>query len=420
MVQRVEWKEQSHHFRLWDLIVKGAIYVYTIQFEKHEQVKKILEESKVDWWLTLGRETSMNLDPILPFISTIDYTALAAVIMTPTRSIALVGHNDAEGLRQTGVFDEIIGYETSFQTEITKLIERDQPKNIALNYSVSDVAADGLTHGLYRLIHNIFDEIKYSGDVISAEDIIAEVRGCKSEEEINRIKAAIKLTDGIYQNARTFIKEGVTEKEIFDFFHNEMERHGVEPAWQRAQCPGVMVGPLTVTGHKGPTDIVAEKGTVMDIDFGVKLNGYCSDLQRAYYVLDDGETEACEEVQRAFEVVQEAIRRALKGMKPGKTGSEIDQIARDYIVSQGYPEWTHGLGHQLGQLCHDGGVSLAPNKWERYTDREVNLPVKEGMVFTLEPGIRTSRGYVGQEEVAVVTKDGGKLLSEPQKGIFLV
>lgn len=394
--------------------------MYKIQLEKHIQVKKVLKESNVDWWLTVGRETSMNQDPVLPLISTIDFTAVAAVILTPTKSTALVGHNDAEGLRQTKVFDEIIGYDTSFKKELIDLLHRDQPKNIAINYSVSDVAADGLTHGLYLAIQDILNSANYIGDVISAEDIIADVRGCKTKEEIKRIQEAIELTDNIFQNARTFIKEGVTEKEIYNFFHQEMIDKDVEPAWQRAQCPGVMVGPLTVTGHKGPTDIVAEKGTVMDIDFGIKLNGYCSDLQRAYYVLDDGETEACEEVQKAFDVVQEAISRALAGMKPGKTGSEVDQIARDYIVSQGYPEWTHGLGHQVGQLVHDGGVSLAPNKWERYTDREVNLPIKEGMVFTLEPGIRTSRGYVGQEEVAVVTKDGGKLLSQPQKNIFLV
>lgn len=400
--------------------MKELNILYTIQKEKHVQTKEVLKEFDVDWWLTVGRETSMNNEPVLPLISTIDFTATAAIIMTPTKSTALVGHNDAEGLLQTKVFDEVIGYDTSFEKELTDLLLRDAPKNIALNYSTADVAADGLTHGLYMVIQAILQKANYAGDVISAEDIISQVRGCKTAEEIKRMEEAISMTDDIFQNAREFIKEGVTEKEIYDFFHEEMDARDVEPAWQAAQCPGVMVGPLTVTGHKGPTDIVAEKGTVMDLDFGIVLNDYCSDLQRAYYVLDDDETEACQEVQKAFEVVQEAIRRALAGMKPGKTGSEIDQIARDYIVSQGYPEWTHGLGHQVGRLAHDGGVSLAPNKWERYTDREVNLPVSEGMVFTLEPGIRTSRGYVGQEEVAVVTKDGGRFLSKPQKGIYLV
>ncbi|GGP07801.1 M24 family metallopeptidase [Oceanobacillus neutriphilus] len=393
---------------------------YSIQKEKHFQTKQLLKDMNVDWWITVGRETSMNNDPVLPLISSIDFTALAAVIMTSEKSTALVGHNDAEGLRQTGVFDEIIGYDTSFEQELTALLHRDIPKTIAINYSLDDVAADGLSHGLYLKLMNIFEKAEYQGAVHSSQEIISRVRGCKSHTEIQRIQGAIQLTEIIYEDARKFIKEGVTEKDIYQFFHERMKVNGVIPSWQASQCPGVMVGPETVTGHNGPTDIVAEKGYVMDLDFGVVLNGYCSDLQRAYYVLDDGEEQACDEVQTAFDVVQEAIGRALKEMKPGKTGNEIDKIARDYIVSQGYPEWTHGLGHQVGRLVHDGGVSLGPSKWERYTDKEVNQPVEEGMVFTLEPGIRTSRGYVGQEEVAVVTKDGGRLLSNPQKGIFLV
>lgn len=396
------------------------MFDYSIQREKHEQTKKVLREMNIDWWLTIGRETSMNNDPVLPLISSIDFTAIAAVIMTPSKTTALVGHNDAEGLRQTEVFDEIIGYDTSFGKELTALLMRDQPKQIAINYSTSNVASDGLTHGLYLVLEDIMKGANYKGEVISSEDIISRIRGCKTESELNRISEAINMTDDIYQKARQIIKSGITEIDIFNFFHEEMRARGVKPSWQAAQCPGVMVGPDTVTGHNGPTDIVCKKGDVMDIDFGIELNEYCSDLQRAYYVLDDGEGKPCQEVQRAFEVVQEAIRRALSEMKPGKTGSEIDQVARDYIVSQGYPEWTHGLGHQIGRLAHDGGVSLAPNKWERYSDKEVNLPIEEGMVFTLEPGIRTSRGYVGQEEVAVVTKDGGKFLSKPQDSIFLV
>lgn len=393
---------------------------YTIQREKHAQAKEILKQLKIDMWMTIGRETSMNNDPVLPLISSIDYTATAALIFTQNRTIALVGHNDAEGLVQTDLFEEVIGYETSFEEEIMKLIGNMQPKQIALNYSPFNVAADGLTHGLFMMITDILERNQYAGQVIAASDIIAKLRGCKTVTERERIRKAIETTEKIYEEARGYIKYGVTEIEIYNFFHERMRAYGVGPSWQASQCPGVMVGPNTVTGHNGPTDIIAEKGDVMDLDFGVIENEYCSDLQRAYYVLADGETQACEEVQRAFNTVQEAIRRAAAAMKPGMTGSQVDGVARDYITSQGYPEWSHGLGHQIGRLAHDGGVSLAPNKWKRYSSREVDTPIEEGMIFTLEPGIRTSRGWVGQEEVAYVTKDGGVFLSNPQKNIFLV
>jgi Xaa-Pro aminopeptidase len=396
------------------------MFNYTIQREKHAQAKTILQQLDIDMWMTIGRETSMNNDPVLPLISSIDYTATAALIFTKDRAIALVGHNDAEGLIQTELFEEVIGYDTSFEEETMRIVASMKPKQIAINYSLHNVASDGLSHGLYMMITDILQRARYEGQVLSAENIIARLRGCKTETERERIRKAIETTERIYEDARGYIKYGVTEKDIYAFFHERMRAYGVGPSWQASQCPGVMVGPHTVTGHNGPTDIVAEKGDVMDLDFGVIENDYCSDLQRAYYVLQDGEQQACEEVQRAFDTVQEAIRRACVFMNPGVTGSQVDAVAREYIVSQGYPEWTHGLGHQIGRLAHDGGVSLAPNKWKRYASREVDTPIEEGMIFTLEPGIRTSRGYVGQEEVAYVTKNGGVFLSRPQQEIFLV
>ena len=65
-----------------------------------------------------------------------------------------------------------------------------------------------------------------------------------------------------------------------------------EPAWEINYCPSVFTGPQESGAHSGPTDRIIEKGHVLNIDFGIKLNGYCSDLQRTWYFLKDGETEA--------------------------------------------------------------------------------------------------------------------------------
>jgi Xaa-Pro aminopeptidase len=157
----------------------------------------------------------------------------------------------------------------------------------------------------------------------------------------------------------------------------------------------------------------------MDIDFGVSQNGYCSDLQRTYYILKDDETCACGEVQRAFDTLKEAIRRTVEFMKPGATGEEADAVARNYVVSQGFPSWNYALGHQVGRMAHDGGMILAP-KWNRYNKSLVEQPMEAGMVFTLEPGIATSRGYVGIEEMVYITETGTEFLSTPQQEIYLV
>ena len=126
-----------------------------------------------------------------------------------------------------------------------------------------------------------------------------------------------------------------------------------------------------------------EPGHIMNIDFGVKKDDYCSDLQRTWYFLRPGESTAPEAVQRGFDTIVEAIREAGNAVRPGKTGAEIDDVARGYITDRGYPEYPHGLGHQIRRNAHDGGAGLFP-RWERYGDLP-NQPIEKGQCFTIEP-----------------------------------
>ncbi len=390
-----------------------------LQRKKLKQAISILNELNVDMWIISGRETGMNKDPVLTFISTIDFSSLMAIIITKKGdTIALVGHNDEEGVKQTSLYNKVIGYDTSFDGELFTIIDQLRPSRIALNYSDFDVSADGLTHGLFLRISKIISMLKNKTEIISSEDIIFRIRGCKLKDEIERIEGAVETAQKIYQDARQFIRSGVTEKEIFLFFQEAMSRYKVEPAWEPSQCPGVMVGPHSVVGHNAPTDIRAKKGDVITIDFGVRQSGYCSDLQRVYYILRDDEDTAPIEVTKAFNVIQGGIRAAARLLRPGAKVYEVDKAARDYIVNEGFPSWNYALGHEIGRYAHDGGLLLAP-KWERYEERMFKKSIEEGMVFTLEPGIKTSHGFVGQEEVAYVSKDGGIMISEQQSEIFL-
>ncbi|MCL6099728.1 MAG: M24 family metallopeptidase [Bacteroidetes bacterium] len=150
-----------------------------------------------------------------------------------------------------------------------------------------------------------------------------------------------------------------------------------------------------------------------------KVNGYCSDLQRTWYILKPHEDKAPAEVQRGFDVIVESISRSAKELKPGKKGWEIDEIARNYIQIQGYEEFPHGLGHQVGRLVHDGGAMLGP-KWERYGNLPM-LDVEEGNVFTIEPRLTIpNHGIATIEEEVIVTKDGCEFISPRQKEIYLV
>ncbi len=90
----------------------------------------------------------------------------------------------------------------------------------------------------------------------------------------------------------------------------KVKEKGFAPlAWEEEHCPAVFTGPDTQSAHSGPTDRKVEKGHLVNMDFGIIYKGYCSDLQRTWYVLNDGEDKAPAEVQKGFEVIRDAIQK---------------------------------------------------------------------------------------------------------------
>jgi len=170
--------------------------------------------------------------------------------------------------------------------------------------------------------------------------------------------------------------------------------------------------------HFAPAGKTIEPGHCFHIDFGIKTEGYCSDLQRTWYLLRGGESDAPDDVKTGFRVAYEAIQAAAKILKPGVQGWQVDKVGRDYLTSHGYEEYQHALGHQVGVWAHDGGMVLAP-RWERYGEAP-NRKVEAGNVFTLELEVMTSAGFIGLEEIVEVTESGCRFLSKPQSELRLI
>ena len=124
-------------------------------------------------------------------------------------------------------------------------------------------------------------------------------------------------------------------------------------------------------------------------------------------------------MKRGFDTIVTSIEMARKAIMPGVQGVAIDKIAREYIVSQGYEEYPHGLGHQVGRFAHDGTALLGP-AWEKYANKPFE-PIEEGMVFTIEPRLTVpGRGVATVEEMVLVTQEGAEFLASPQKELILV
>ncbi len=388
--------------------------------EKHEQLPAIMKELDIDCWITFARSTMSIPDPIMELVVVGDIVWKSAFIFTlkdgKLTKTALVGNYDVINEEGKGIWDKVIGYKEGITEPFKKYLDKINPEKIALNYSTNDVTSDGLTYGMFMIISEILKDHKKK--FTSAEKIIQKLRGRKSKVEIELITKACELTKEIYAKIGSQVKVGMAETEIQKMFHDEMDRLRVVESWQRNSCPAVDAGPDKEIGHAGPQpDVKVQKGHTLHYDFGVKLHGYCSDIQRMYFF--GKEEEIPEELIHAFETVHGAITRAAEFIKPGVKGYEVDKIARDYVLERGYEEYGHALGHQVGTKAHDGGTLLGP-LWERYGEIPKGL-VEENMIFTLELNVKTKNyGYVSLEEDIVITKEGCKFLIPRQEKFITI
>lgn len=392
----------------------------SLRAEKIAQAVRLLPEHELDLWLTFVSESASLPDPSLDLILGANVTWSSAFgVHRSGETFALVGSLDVANVESAATFPSVTGYVSSIRDDLRAIFERLDPATVALNYSKNSPMADGLRHGLYLQLLDLLEGTPYPDRLTSSEALLADLRGRKTPTELARIRAAVDLTIDLFDRVSGFMAPGRSEKEIAAFLMAEVEREGVGLAWDPEHCPAVFTGPDSAGAHAGPTDRTVEPGHVLNIDFGVRVNGYCSDLQRTWYFLRDGESAAPAEVERGFRTVVDAVHAAADFLKPGVTGKEVDAVARGHITSHGYPEYPHALGHQIGREAHDGGGLLAP-EWERYGEIP-HMRVREGQVYTIEPRLPIEgHGVATVEEIVVVTADGCEFLSPPQKKIWLV
>lgn len=388
--------------------------------EKVEQAVDILSEYSVDCWVTFVRESGISHDPMLDYLITADVTWHSAFIVTRNgETYAIVGQMDRQTIDDLDVYKHVLGYVEGIKAPLLEVLKKIDPSKIAVNFSKGSEVCDGLTHGMYLTLHDILAEIGWEKRMVSSEKAASSLKARKTSTEVKRMKKAIEHTLDIFDRVSGFIKPGRTEKEIAGFMIDEVERRDLGFAWERSHCPAVFTGPATAEAHYTPTDRKVRRGHILNMDFGVKYQDYVSDLQRTFYVLGEGEKKAPPGVQKGFETIVRAIELSAEALKPGVQGKDIDAVARKYIVSQGYEEFPHGLGHQVGRFAHDGTALLGP-AWEKYAQKPFE-PLEEGMVFTLEPRLKVpEHGVATIEEMVIITRDGAEFLSKPQKELILI
>lgn len=377
-----------------------------------------LKEFNVDAWVMLGRETHFTPEPALLYLLPAAVLPLCALVITKTgQSVCLVGALDAEEVETYGAVSEVISYRADFDAQLIALLERCMPaQKIALDFSEVDPSADGLSYTQYRRLVRCLDAVGFKGELVSACNIMKRVRAQKSPEEVAGIERTVLAAMRIYDSARDYIRSGVSGADIQHFFQSKVRELDADYSWPKPGNPFVSVGARSsYLCKRPPADIFLQPGDLVNVDFGLRLDGFGSDNQRSFYVLGPGESSAPDEVQRAFEAVQAAIRAAVAVAAPGVYTTVTRDKANEVFESLGYPR-VGGLGHEMGTFAHEGGMRCGSD----YAIDELDCHFETGMVFTMEPAILTSHGRLCQEEDVAITGTGCRFLSIPQNELWLV
>lgn len=217
----------------------------------------------------------------------------------------------------------------------------------------------------------------------------------KTDSEIANIKLACEATDKAYVELLPQIKEGMSENEVAALLEYLMRKNGASGTSFETICAFGANG--SVPHHEtGGTKL--KFGDAVLIDFGCKINGYCSDCTRTFLFGDDKKHE---EFKELYDKVLTAHMLVKEQFTAGMTGRQGDAIARDYLAKYGLAKYfSHSLGHSLGINIHES-PNLTP------TDESV---FKNGMVFSDEPGIYLA-GKLGIRIEDTVTLADGKIVS---------
>jgi Xaa-Pro aminopeptidase len=224
-----------------------------------------------------------------------------------------------------------------------------------------------------------------------ASKLIDGLRETKDSDEIKSIAAAQDISDAAFTHILKFIKPEMTERDValeLEFF---MRRNGAE---------GTAFETIAVSGtassmpHGVPRDVKLERG-FLTMDFGAKVNGYCSDMTRTVVL---GRADA--DMKKLYNTVLKAQLAALEAIKEGANQRAVDRIARDIINSAGYQGcFGHGLGHGVGLYIHESPrLSPAAPDGSR---------LKAGQIVTVEPGIYIAGKYGCRIEDMVAVKPDG-------------
>ena len=233
--------------------------------------------------------------------------------------------------------------------------------------------------------------------------LIEYCRESKDEDEIANIKAAQKITDMAFSHILGFITPDVTETDVALELEWFMRKNGSEGTAFETIC---VSGTKSSLPHGKPENIKLGKG-FLTMDFGARVNGYCSDMTRTVCI-----GTPTDEMRKIYDTVLEAQKKAINEICAGITGKRVDSAARDFIYSNGYKGcFGHSLGHSLGIDIHES-PNFSPN---------CDAEIPQNAVLSVEPGIYIEGNFgVRIEDIVKISDFGYENLTESTKELIII
>lgn len=255
--------------------------------------------------------------------------------------------------------------------------------------------AQRISFSQYREIRDLVQAAQLKIEMIPTTDWVESLRVIKDSDEIHRTRRASAMAETVFSKVVRNLTPGITEKAIAWDLEKALRESGAD---ELAFPVIVASGPNSALPHAIPGERKINSSEPILFDWGIRWNGYCSDTSRTVILGKPDDT-----FLSVYQAVRHAQEIAIKAIKPGMSGREVDAMARRHIDSAGFGgKFSHGLGHGTGLAIHEN-PRLGP------TSDTVLAP---GMICTVEPGIYLPGwGGIRLENQVVVTANGVDVLN---------
>ena len=361
-----------------------------------EKLRASLDSHPFDTLMVLVGENRRFLSGYTGEDGQFDETAGVLLISREKALLVTDSRYDLQAKREAPLYS-VIRFKKGLFQELPDILESMGTKNLGFE-SVR------LSFSQYRELSKAIAE-KGSNIVLTASmDLVENQRIQKDPEEIGAIRAALSLTESVFLDFVKSITAGVTEKALAWELEKRLRQAGADGL----SFPTIVAaGPNSALPHAIPSDRVVRENEPILFDFGIRLNGYCSDITRMAMIGEPDDT-----YRKIYRTVLDAQKKAIQAISPGKSSKEVDDAARSHIAAMGYGDFFgHGLGHGVGLAIHE-----APR-----LNALKDVPLAPGMVTTVEPGIYLADwGGIRLENMVVVTDTGVEVLNETDPSDMIV